>query len=60
MANKDQITGKAKELAGRVKTVVALARGDSEAEVEGKAEQAEGKAQQVIGDVKQALHKAIG
>jgi uncharacterized protein YjbJ (UPF0337 family) len=55
--NKDQVSGKVKEVEGRVEAAVAELKGDSTAA--GREKQAEGKAQQIVGDVKKALHKAI-
>ncbi len=59
MTNKDQMTGKGKEIQGRMQAAVGVLTGDKEAEVEGRAKEVEGKTQQVVGDVKEALHKAI-
>jgi uncharacterized protein YjbJ (UPF0337 family) len=55
--NKDQVSGKAKEIEGRVEAAVAELKGDSPDA--GRKKQAEGKAQQVVGNVKKALHKVI-
>ena len=57
MLNKDQVSGKVKEIEGRVESAVAELKGESPAV--GREKQAEGKAQQVVGNVKKALHKAI-
>jgi uncharacterized protein YjbJ (UPF0337 family) len=52
--NKDQVKGKAKDVAGRVERQVGEWTGDTEKQVHGAAKQAEGKVQNAWGDVKEA------
>lgn len=53
--NKDQVKGKAKEVAGKVQKNVGDAVGSSEQQVKGMKNQAEGNIQQKAGDVKEAV-----
>jgi uncharacterized protein YjbJ (UPF0337 family) len=55
--NKDQLKGKAKDVAGRVERQVGEWTGDTDKEVHGMAKQAEGKVQKAWGDVKDAGEK---
>jgi len=57
--NKDQVKGKAKDVAGRVERQVGEWTGDKEAQVKGTLKQAEGKVQNAWGDVKDAGTKAV-
>ncbi|MGE0404913.1 MAG: CsbD family protein [Candidatus Korobacteraceae bacterium] len=50
--NKDEIKGKAKDVAGRAQRQVGEWTGDEEAQAEGTAKQAEGKLQNAWGKVK--------
>ncbi|HZQ23096.1 MAG TPA: CsbD family protein [Terriglobales bacterium] len=55
--DKDEVKGKAKDVAGRVQRQVGEWTGDSEAQVKGTAKQAEGKVQNAWGKVKDAAKK---
>lgn len=52
--NKDQVKGKAKEVAGKVQKKVGDVVGSSEQQLKGMKNQAEGNIQQKAGDVKDA------
>ena len=52
--NKDQVKGKAKEVAGKVQKKVGDVVGSSEQQLKGMKNQAEGNIQQKAGDVKEA------
>lgn len=52
--NKDQVKGKAKEVAGKVQKNVGDVAGSSEQQLKGMKNQAEGNIQQKAGDVKEA------
>ena len=56
--NKDQITGKAKEVAGKVQQSVGEATGSTSQQIKGGAKQVEGKIQQGVGDAKESLKEA--
>lgn len=56
--NKDQVEGKAKDVAGRVERQAGEWVGSKDAQVKGTAKQAEGKVQKAWGDVKDATEKA--
>lgn len=56
--NKDQVTGKAKEVAGKVQQSVGEATGSTSQQIKGGAKQVEGKIQQGVGDVKESLKDA--
>ncbi|HZW80636.1 MAG TPA: CsbD family protein [Candidatus Deferrimicrobiaceae bacterium] len=56
--NKDEIKGKAKDVAGRVERQVGEWTGDSEKQAHGTAKQAEGKVQNAWGKVKDAAKDA--
>jgi uncharacterized protein YjbJ (UPF0337 family) len=56
--NKDQVKGKAKDVAGRVERQVGEWTGDPEKQVHGTLKQAEGKVQNAWGDAKDAEEKA--
>jgi uncharacterized protein YjbJ (UPF0337 family) len=56
--NKDQVKGKAKDIAGRVERQAGEWTGDDEAQVRGAAKQAEGKLQKAWGDAKESVKKA--
>jgi uncharacterized protein YjbJ (UPF0337 family) len=56
--NKDQVTGKAKEVAGKVQQSVGEATGSTTQQIKGGAKQVEGKIQQGVGDVKESLKDA--
>jgi uncharacterized protein YjbJ (UPF0337 family) len=56
--NKDQVEGKAKDVAGRVERQVGEWTGSTETQVKGAAKQAEGKVQNAWGNVKDAGEKA--
>ncbi len=53
--NKDQVKGKAKEIAGKIQKNVGDAVGSSEQQLKGMKNQAEGNIQQKAGDVKEAV-----
>jgi uncharacterized protein YjbJ (UPF0337 family) len=55
--NKDQIKGKAKDVAGKVQEKVGKAVGSSEQQAKGLSKQAEGKVQEKAGDVKDVVRK---
>jgi uncharacterized protein YjbJ (UPF0337 family) len=55
--NKDQVEGKAKDIAGRIERQAGEWTGDSDLQVKGTAKQVEGKAQNVVGKVKDAIDK---
>lgn len=55
--NKDEIKGKAKDIAGRVERQVGEWTDDTEAQVKGAAKQAEGKVQNAWGKAKDAVKK---
>lgn len=57
--HKDEIKGKAKEIAGKVEQAVGNATGDDRYVATGESREAEGKAQSVVGKVKDAAHKII-
>ena len=56
--NKDQVTGKAKEIAGKVQQGVGEATGSTSQQIKGGAKQVEGKIQQGVGDVKESVKDA--
>ena len=53
--NKDQVKGKAKEVAGKIQKNVGDVVGSSEQQLKGMKNQAEGNIQQKAGDVKEAV-----
>jgi uncharacterized protein YjbJ (UPF0337 family) len=55
--NKDEVKGKAKDIAGRVQRQVGEGTGDKEAQAEGAAKQVEGKIQNAWGNAKDAGKK---
>lgn len=55
--NKDEVKGKAKDIAGRVERQVGEWTGDKEAQVKGAAKQVEGKVQNAWGKTKDAVKK---
>lgn len=58
--NKDQVKGKAKEVAGKIQKNVGDAIGSSEQQLKGMKNQAEGNIQQKAGDVKEAVKNNRG
>ena len=56
--DKDQVKGKAKDVAGRIQRQAGEWTGDEESQAEGAAKQAEGKVQNAWGQVKDAGRKA--
>ena len=56
--NKDQVKGKAKEVAGEVQEHVGRAVGSKEQEAKGHAREMEGKVQKAAGDVKEDVKDA--
>jgi uncharacterized protein YjbJ (UPF0337 family) len=56
--NKDQIKGGFDDAAGRVKRKIGEWTGDTEAEVEGTAQQVKGKAEKAAGNVRDAVNNA--
>ncbi|KQV78603.1 general stress protein CsbD [Massilia sp. Root351] len=57
--NKDQVKGKAKDIAGKVQQEVGELVGSSEQQAKGLAKQSEGKLQKGVGDAKEAVKDAI-
>jgi uncharacterized protein YjbJ (UPF0337 family) len=57
--NKDQIKGKAKDIAGKVQEEVGKAVGSSQQQAKGLGKQVEGKVQEKAGDVKENLKDKI-
>lgn len=57
--HKDEIKGKAKELAGKAEQKLGEATGDDRHVATGASREREGKAQNVVGKVKDAAHKII-
>lgn len=57
--NKDQIKGKAKEVAGKVQQKTGEIIGSSEQQAKGLSKQSEGKVQKGVGDAKEAVKDAI-
>lgn len=55
--NKDEVKGKAKDIAGRVERQVGEWTGDKDAQVKGAAKQVEGKVQNAWGKAKDAVKK---
>lgn len=53
--NKDQVKGKAKEVAGKIQKNVGDAVGSSEQQLKGMKNQTEGNIQQKAGDIKEAV-----
>ena len=58
--NKDQVDGRKKELAGKIKEVAGSIVGNKEMEIKGKVKNKLGQAQATYGDVKSDLKKAGG
>ena len=56
--NKDQVTGTAKDIAGKVQRKVGEATGSTKQQVQGAAKQVEGKLQKGAGDAQQAAENA--
>ncbi len=56
--NKDQVKGAVNDAAGRAKRQVGEWTGNTDAQVEGAAQQIKGKAQKVVGNVKDAARDA--
>ena len=56
--NKDQVSGTAKDIAGKVQRKIGEATGSPEQQVSGGAKQVEGKLQKGAGNVQQAAEKA--
>lgn len=57
--NKDQVKGKAKDIAGKVQQEVGELVGSSEQQAKGLAKQSEGKLQKGVGDAKEVVKDAI-
>ena len=57
--NKDQVKGKAKDIAGKVQKEVGELVGSSEQQAKGLAKQSEGKLQKGVGDAKEVVKDAI-
>ena len=53
--NRDQVKGKAKDIAGKVQQKVGEATGSTSQQVKGVAKQVEGKVQKGVGDANEAL-----
>jgi uncharacterized protein YjbJ (UPF0337 family) len=58
--NKDQIKGKAKDLAGKVQEQTGKMVGDETQQAKGLGKQAAGKTQQTFGNAKEAIRKTTG
>ena len=58
--NKDQIKGKAKDVAGQAQQKLGEMTGNKEQQAKGLGNQAEGKVQEKVGEAKNAIHKATG
>ena len=56
--NKDQVKGKAKDVAGKVQEKAGEAMGSEEQQAKGLAKQVEGKTQKSVGDAKELLKDA--
>jgi uncharacterized protein YjbJ (UPF0337 family) len=56
--NKDQVAGRAKEVAGNVKEAVGKVIGSDKLEVKGKIEKDTGLVQAKVGDIKKEVHDA--
>ena len=56
--NRDQIKGKAKDIAGKVQRKVGEATGNTSQEIKGGAKQVEGKVQKGSGDLQQSAENA--
>ena len=56
--NRDQVKGKAKDVAGKVQQKVGEAAGNTSQQVKGVAKQVEGKMQKGVGDAHEALKDA--
>ncbi len=56
--NRDQVKGKAKDIAGKVQQKVGEATGSATQQVKGLAKQVEGKVQKGVGDTSEALKDA--
>lgn len=57
--NKDQVKGKAKEVAGKVQQKTGELVGSSEQQAKGLSKQVEGKLQKGVGDAKEAVKDAV-
>jgi uncharacterized protein YjbJ (UPF0337 family) len=55
--NKDQIKGRAENLAGRAKEAVGIVTGNKATEVEGAIDRAKGALREKVGEVKQVVEK---
>jgi uncharacterized protein YjbJ (UPF0337 family) len=56
--NRDQVKGKAKDIAGKVQQKVGEATGSTSQQVKGVAKQVEGKVQKGVGDATEAMRDA--
>ena len=59
MPHKDEVKGKAKEVAGKIEQGVGRATGDEETTASGEVREVEGKGQGLVGKVKQKAHDVI-
>ena len=59
MWNKDEVTGKSKEIKGDIKEKIGHATGNRELENEGNAEEVEGKVQKNVGKARRKVGEAI-
>lgn len=57
--NKDQVKGKAKEVAGKVQQKTGELVGSSEQQAKGLSKQVEGKLQKGVGDAKESVKDAV-
>jgi uncharacterized protein YjbJ (UPF0337 family) len=57
--NKDQVKGRAKEVAGKLKKSAGQVIGNPRLESEGAMLEVEGKAQKTVGDIKRKISKSI-
>jgi len=58
LVDKDRVEGTINEIAGRARRQVGEWTGDTDAQIEGLAQEVKGKAQKTWGDVKDAVHAA--
>ncbi|MGA2888858.1 MAG: CsbD family protein [Terracidiphilus sp.] len=58
--DKDRVKGTIDDTAGRIKRQVGEWTGDSEAQVEGVAQQVKGKAEKIVGKIKDAARESKG
>lgn len=57
--NKDQVTGRGKQAAGKAKEVLGKVVGNDRVAAQGRAQQIAGKAQEVLGDAKRGVKDVV-